>query len=158
MKQMSENTTSAILCPLEIEHVKRTPGLQDTAGCTQCLAFFCTRQVIEHERREDAVEVGLGARKSISECLVELDGKPLGVMLCASRGPTPWSLGRCQLSGDPDGAAGSVWLECRTASYIEHAIVPESFAQYCPEHADPAAWTIPSQSPSRTARSSAQIR
>jgi hypothetical protein len=71
---MSENTVRATLWAFEVEHVKRTARLQDPPHCPKRLALFVGRQVVEHERREHAVEARSGVWKLISESLIELDG------------------------------------------------------------------------------------
>jgi hypothetical protein len=71
---VGENTMRATLWTFEVEHVKSTTHFEDALDRPQRPVLFVGRQVVEHERREYAVEARSGVWKVISESLIELDG------------------------------------------------------------------------------------
>src|SRR5205823_12148570 len=74
VKQACEEAMRAILPAFEVEHVKLAAGFDHAPNRTQGLPFFVRREVVEHERREHAIEPRLGIRKLVSKSLIELDG------------------------------------------------------------------------------------
>src|SRR5438445_12641491 len=60
--------------PSKSKHVKLAAGFEDAPHRTQCLPFFVRLEMVEHERRENAIEPRLGIRKLVSKSLIELDG------------------------------------------------------------------------------------
>src|SRR5207245_11136953 len=58
----------------EVEHVKLAAGFEDAPHRTKCRTVFVRLEMMEHERRENAIEPRLGIRKLVSKSLIELDG------------------------------------------------------------------------------------
>src|SRR5438445_13653146 len=71
--------------PSKSKHVKLAAGFEDAPHRTQCLPFFVRLEMVEHERRENAIEPRLGIRKLVSKSLIELDGDPARAALRLAR-------------------------------------------------------------------------
>src|SRR5437762_14015636 len=56
VEQVGEEAVRAVLRAFEVEHVKLAAGFEDAPHRTQCLPFFVRLEMVEHERRENAIE------------------------------------------------------------------------------------------------------
>src|SRR5207249_6040424 len=85
VKQVSQEALRGVLGAFEVEHVKLAAGLEDAAHRTHRLPFFIRREVVEHKRRQHAIEPRLRIRKLVSKSLIELDGDPARAALRLAR-------------------------------------------------------------------------
>src|SRR5438309_1929002 len=122
VEQVGEEAVRAVLRAFEVEHVKLAAGFEDAPHRTQCLPFFVRLEMVEHERRENAIEPRLGIRKLVSKSLIELDGDRCSRGLASGAGE---SLGigieanHCDIRVKLLGQRGQ---SARAAAHVENAL------------------------------------
>ena len=73
MQKPGQPAPLALPLPVEIHEMQRARRPQHAAQLVQCLLLIARRQVVEHERREDAIEAGVRVGKLVGKTLLELD-------------------------------------------------------------------------------------